>query len=136
MNKVILKGRLTASPELKQTVNNVAVTDFSVAVNRRFNKEKTDFINCQAWRTTAEFINKYFTKGQEILVIGELHIEKWEKDGETRYTTRVVVDEVEFCGSKADNKEQIEVENSNNEVENSNNVDFNDATYNEDDLPF
>ena len=106
MNKVILKGRLTATPELKTTATDVYVTDFSVAVNRRFNKETTDFINCQAWRRTAEFINKYFTKGQEILVIGELHIEKWDKDGETRYTTRVVVDEVEFCGSKADNKAQ------------------------------
>ena len=106
MNKVILKGRLTATPELKSTTNDIYVTDFSVAVNRRFNKEQTDFINCQAWRQTAEFITKYFTKGQEILVIGELHIEKWDKDGETRYTTRVVVDEVEFCGSKADNKAQ------------------------------
>ena len=104
MNKVILKGRLTATPELKRTTSDVYVTDFSIAVNRRFNKEQTDFINCQAWRQTAEFITKYFTKGQEILVVGELHIEKWDKDGETRYATRVVVDEVEFCGSKAENK--------------------------------
>lgn len=106
MNKVILKGRLTATPELKRTTSDVYVTDFSIAVNRRFNKEQTDFINCQAWRQTAEFITKYFTKGQEILIIGEMHIEKWDKDGETRYTTRVVVDEVEFCGSKAENKPQ------------------------------
>lgn len=105
MNKVILKGRLTTKPELKTTVSDIYVTDFSVAVNRRFNKEQTDFINCQAWRQTAEFINKYFDKGQEILVVGELHIDKWEKDGETRYSTRVSVDEVEFCGNKADNKE-------------------------------
>lgn len=102
MNKVILKGRLTATPELKTTTSDIYVTDFSVAVNRRFNKEQTDFINCQAWRQTAEFISKYFEKGQEILVIGELHIDKWDKDGETRYSTRVSVDEVEFCGSKAD----------------------------------
>ena len=106
MNKVIIKGRLTAKPELKTTSTDIYVTDFSVAVNRRFNKEQTDFINCQAWRQTAEFITKYFTKGQEILVVGEMHIEKWDKDGETRYTTRVVVDEVEFCGSKAENKPQ------------------------------
>ena len=104
MNKVILKGRLTATPELKTTTTDICVTDFSVAVNRRFNKEQTDFINCQAWRQTAEFITNYFTKGQEILVVGELHIEKWDKDGETRYAARVVVDEVEFCGSKAENK--------------------------------
>ena len=106
MNKVILKGRLTANPELKTTATDITVCDFSVAVNRRFNKEQTDFINCQAWRQTAEFITKYFTKGQEILVVGELHIEKWDKDGETRYSTRVVVDEVDFCGSKAENKPQ------------------------------
>ena len=109
MNKVILKGRLTATPELKSTTSDIYVTDFSVAVNRRFNKEQTDFINCQAWRQTAEFVSKYFTKGQEILVIGELHIEKWDKDGETRYATRVVVDEVEFCGSKTENRQQSNV---------------------------
>lgn len=106
MNKIILKGRLTANPELKTTTTDITVCDFSVAVNRRFNKEQTDFINCQAWRQTAEFITKYFTKGQEILIIGELHIEKWLKDDETRYSTRVVVDEVDFCGSKASNQNQ------------------------------
>ena len=104
MNKIILKGRLTANPELKTTTTDITVCDFSVAVNRKFNKEQTDFINCQAWRQTAEFITKYFTKGQEILVVGELHIDKWDKDGETRYSTRVSVDEVEFCGSKSENK--------------------------------
>ena len=109
MNKVILKGRLTATQELQKTATDIYVTDFSVAVNRRFNKEQTDFINCQAWRQTAEFITKYFTKGQEILVIGELHIDKWDKDGETRYTTRIVVDEVDFCGSKEGNKQQSNV---------------------------
>ena len=103
MNKITLKGRLTSKPELKQTTTGITVADFTVAVNRRFNKEQTDFINCQAWKTTAEFVNKYFDKGQEILVVGELHIEKWEKDGETRTASRVVVDEVEFCGNKKDN---------------------------------
>lgn len=104
MNRVILKGRLTAKPELKATASNILVSDFSIAVNRRFNKDQTDFINCQAWRNTAEFLCKYFEKGQEILVIGELHIDKWEKDGENRYSTRVLVDEIEFCGSKSENK--------------------------------
>lgn len=131
MNKVILKGRLTATPELKRTASDIVVTDFSVAVNRRFNKEQTDFINCQAWRQTAEFITKYFTKGQEILVVGELHIEKWDKDGETKYTTRVVVDEAEFCGSKAENKPR----QTDNEV--ANNGDFTPVADDEiDDLPF
>ena len=131
MNKVILKGRLTANPELKTTTTDIKVCDFSVAVNRRFNKEQTDFINCQAWRQTAEFITKYFTKGQEILVVGELHIEKWDKDGETRYSTRVVVDEVDFCGSKASNQNQKDID--------TNTEDFAEFTPVEDlsdDLPF
>ena len=106
MNKVILKGRLTNKPELKTTSNDAYVCEFSIAENRRFNKEQADFINCQAWRQTGEFVSKYFDKGQEIAIVGELHIDKYDKDGETRYSTRVVVDEVEFCGSKAENKAQ------------------------------
>lgn len=102
MNKVILKGRLTANPELKKTPNDISVTTFTVAVNRRFDREKADFINCEAWRNTAEFVSKYFAKGKEILVIGELHIDKSERDGSAVYFTKVVADEVEFCGNKAD----------------------------------
>lgn len=102
MNKIFLKGRLTATPELKQTQNGTAVTKFTIAVNRRFDREKTDFINCEAWRNTAEFICKYFTKGKEIALVGELHIDKSEKDGKATYFTTVVADEVEFCGGKSD----------------------------------
>lgn len=131
MNKVILKGRLTAKPELKTTTTDIFVTDFSVAVNRRFNKEQTDFINCQAWRSTAEFICKYFDKGQEIAVIGELHNDKWEKDGETRYTSRVSVDEAYFCGSKADNKADNKAE-----TVSVDNLEFTEVPPQEDDLPF
>jgi single-strand DNA-binding protein len=132
MNKVILKGRLTATPELKRTVSDIFVTDFSIAVNRRFNKETTDFINCQAWRTTAEFICKYFEKGQEIAVVGELHNDKWEKDGETRYTSRISVDEVYFCGSKADNK----VQTNDAEMEIPDGFEVSDDSDDLDDLPF
>lgn len=136
MNKVILKGRLTATPELKRTSTDIYVTDFYIAVNRRFNKEQTDFINCQAWRQTAEFVSKYFSKGQEILVIGELHIDKWDKDGDIRYTTRIVVDEVDFCGSKAENKQQSNVEPKEDDfIEVQNEDDFIEVQ-NEDDLPF
>lgn len=103
MNKVFLKGRLTDDPEMRKTTNDIAVCNFTVAVNRRFDRKKTDFIYCEAWRQTAEFISKYFSKGKEIALCGELHIDKWEKDGETRYITKVSVDEVEFCGSKSDN---------------------------------
>lgn len=134
MNKVILKGRLTGKPELKSTVNGVAVTDFSIAINRRFNREQTDFINCQAWRTTAEFVCKYFDKGQEICVVGELHNDKWEKDGETRYASRVSVDEVYFCGSKGENNQLTSNSSeSNAEIEN---LGFTEVHPQEDDLPF
>lgn len=102
MNKVMLKGRLTADPELRRTASDLAVVNFTIAVNRRFDREKTDFITCEAWRQTAEFVDKYFTKGKEVAVVGELHIDKTKKDGETRYFTKVSVDEVEFCGSKGD----------------------------------
>lgn len=105
MNKVILKGRLTADPEMRKTPNDVTVCNFTVAINRRFDKEKTDFILCEAWKQTAEFIAKYFTKGKEIALCGELHIDKYDKDGETRYITKINVDEVEFCGSKNDSVE-------------------------------
>ena len=127
MNKIILKGRLTNNPDLKQTPNGVSVAKFTIAVNRRFDREKTDFINCEAWRNTAEFISNYFTKGKEIAVVGELHIDKTEGNGITRYFTNVVVDEAEFCGSKGDSSaESVAVE--------TDKPNFVEVT--EDDLPF
>lgn len=112
MNLTVLKGRITADIELKKVgANQTSVCDFSVAVNRRFEKDKTDFINCQAWGNTAEFIAKYFGKGKEIALCGELHIDKYEKDGEKHYSTRVKVDNVEFCGSKNDNDNNSEKPN-------------------------
>ena len=103
MNIVILKGRLAADPELKTTQSGVSVCSFTLAVNRRFNKDETDFISCQAWRQSAEFVSKYFRKGQEILIEGELNIDKWETtDGDKRTAPKVVVDRVEFCGGKSD----------------------------------
>lgn len=117
MNKVILKGRLTADPELRSTPNNVSVATFTIATNRRFDREKTDFVNCEAWKQTAEFVSKYFSKGKEILVVGELHIDKSEKDGQTRYFTKVSVDEVEFCGGKNDNETTTNNDNSSVDVD-------------------
>ena len=111
MNLTVLKGRITADIELKKVgANQTSVCNFSVAVNRRFEKDKTDFINCRAWGNTAEFIAKYFGKGKEIALCGELNIDQYEKDGEKRYSTRVKVDNVEFCGSKNDNSESAETE--------------------------
>lgn len=106
MNIIILKGRLTKNSEIKQTASGVSVCTFSIAVNRKFKSDEADFINCTAWRQTAEFISKYFKKGQEICINGSLQVRKWQdNDGNTRYATDVVVENAEFCGSKKDNAE-------------------------------
>lgn len=105
MNKVILIGRLTKDPELRYTAgNNTAVCQFSVAVDRRFKSENqptADFIPCVAWRQQAEFVSKYFTKGSRIAIVGSLQVRSYDdKDGQKRFVTEVIVDEVEFCESK------------------------------------
>lgn len=105
MNKVIIKGRLTHDPELKTTQNGIEYCDFSVAVSRYAGKDKepeTDFIPCKAWRQGAAFINKYFTKGKEILVEGSMRFDRYEKDGEKRTYAYVTADRTEFCGGKAE----------------------------------
>ena len=101
-NKVILIGNMTADPEIKQTPGGLAVCTFSIAVNRRMSKNnEVDFITIQAWRQSAEFVCKYFKKGQPILVCGELHTRTWnDSKGNKRYATEVVAEEVSFVGSK------------------------------------
>lgn len=103
-NKVILGGRITADPELKTTASGVSVTSFSIAVKRKNTKEdKTDFINCIAWRNTAEFIQKYFSKGSSICVVGNLQTRTWEDgNGNKRFATEVIVEEASFVDSKSD----------------------------------
>ena len=99
-NKVILIGNMTADPELKQTQGGLSVASFSIAVNRRFKAEgqqECDFITIVAWRQTAEFVCRYFKKGQPILVCGQLQTRNWtDRNGEKRYATEVVADEVSF----------------------------------------
>lgn len=110
MNKVILMGRLTADPELKKTSSDLSMTRFSIAVNRRFAKEgqqQADFINCIAWRHTAEFISKYFRKGNMLAVVGSIQTSSYEKDGRKLYTTEVLIDETYFCGSKSADAQQL-----------------------------
>jgi single-strand DNA-binding protein len=106
-NKVILGGRLTADAELKQTPSGVSVCTFSVAVNRKGGKDaeqKTDFINCVAWRNTADFISKYFNKGSSIMLVGNIQKRSWQdNNGVTRYATDVIVDDVYFVDSKSEN---------------------------------
>ena len=107
MNKAILMGRLTQDPELKYTPNNIAVASFALAVNRRFAKageeRGVDFINIVCWRSTAEFVAKYFKRGQQMALVGSIQKRKWQdKDGNNRYATEVVADEVYFADSKKD----------------------------------
>lgn len=106
MNVVCLLGRLTADPELRHTPNQVAVTNFSLAVDRRFasqgQERQTDFINIVAWRQTAEFVTKYFRKGQRMAVQGSLQTRQYtDKDGNKRTAFDVVADNVYFAESKS-----------------------------------
>ena len=103
LNKVILGGRITADPELKQTPQGVSVTSFSVAVNRRGKDAQTDFINCVAWRQTAEFICKFFKKGSSICISGSVQTRTWnDQQNNKRYATEIVADEAYFVDAKAD----------------------------------
>lgn len=110
MNKVILIGRLTADPELKQSQNGTSVCRFTVAVNRRFKNAQggydADFLNCTAWKQTAEFICKYFKKGQMIAVEGTLRTGSYQDRNHPdviHYTTDISVENAEFCGGKSEN---------------------------------
>lgn len=116
LNNVVLIGRLTATPELKQTNSGTEITNFTLAIDRGYTKpgeeKQTDFINCTAWRGTAKFITTYFTKGQMIAVTGSIQTRNYEdKNGNKRVATEVICKEATFCGSKN--------ENSNNNVSNS-----------------
>ena len=103
LNKVILGGRLTADVELKQTPQGTSVATFTVAVSRRGKDAATDFINCVAWKQTAEFISKYFKKGNSICVEGEIQVRSYEdKNKQKRYATEVIVSEARFVDGKAD----------------------------------
>lgn len=140
MNKVILLGRLTKDVELRTTPSGVSVCSFSIAVNRRFAKDgqrDADFINCVAWRSTAEFISKYFSKGRMIGIVGSLTTGRYEKDGQTHYTTDVTVDEAYFADSKNSGSEGTSPSytNDNNTASFGMNDDFM-PTPADDDLPF
>ena len=105
MNKVILVGRLARDPELRTTQSGVSVCSFTVACDRRFQKQgeerQADFINCIAWRQQADFICKFFTKGMRIALDGSIQTRSWDdNDGNKRYATEVVVDHAEFAQSK------------------------------------
>ena len=109
LNHITIMGRLTREPELRRTGNGIAVGSFTLAVDRDFSsrearengERETDFIDCVAWRGTAEFVDKYFGRGQMAVVSGRLQIRDWtDKDGNKRHSAEVVADNVYFCGSK------------------------------------
>lgn len=107
LNCAVIMGRLTADPELRTTGTGISVTSFSVAVDRNYQKagqeRQTDFINVVAWRQTAEFVSRYFRKGQMIAVQGSIQTRNYEdRNGNKRTAVEIVADNVSFCGSKAE----------------------------------
>ena len=114
LNKVVLAGRMTADPELKQTPSGVSVLSFTIAVNRSYvsknseqGERQADFINVVAWRNTAEFISKYFRKGSAICVSGSIQTRSWQdQQGQRRYTTEGVADEAMFVESRGESTSQ------------------------------
>lgn len=110
VNKVIYQGRMVADPELKQTQSGVSNTEFTIAWSEKYKDVETKcFLRCKAWRSTAEFIDKYFSKGQEIAVEGHMVTEQWESDGEKKSRTICLIDKVHFCGSKSKSEQLTDV---------------------------
>ena len=109
MNKVMLIGRLTKDPDLRYTQSGTAVANFTLAVNRRYNpngEQEADFINCVAWQKAAEFVADYFHKGKQMALEGRLQVRSYDgDDGKRRWVTEVVVERMEFVGSKNDSKD-------------------------------
>lgn len=108
VNHLILQGRLVAQPELRRTQSGVAVASFRVAWSRKYKESETElFLNCVAWRGTAEMICKYFAKGQEIAVEGELNTRGYtDRDGNKRQVTELIVSQAHFCGPKSGGSNQ------------------------------
>lgn len=108
LNHIVIMGRLTRDPELRRTQTGTAVASFTLAVDRDFKskdsgEKQTDFIDCVAWRSTGEFVSKYFTKGRQAVVEGRLQLRDWtDKDGNKRRSAEVVADSVYFADSKHD----------------------------------
>ena len=106
MNKVILMGRLVRDTETRYSdgAEPLAVARYTLAVNRRFKKDEADFINCVAFGKTGEFAEKYFKKGQMVAIVGRLQVRSWDKDGERRWSTDVIVEEQYFAEGKHDSE--------------------------------
>ncbi len=137
-NLVVLTGRLTADPELKTTPNGTSVTSFSIAVSRPYRsgeEQQSDFINIVAWRQTAEFITKYFRKGNMIGIEGSIQTRRYQdKNGNNRTAFEVVVNNAQFVESKRDSEDDGEPVSSYSNADVNDFADLGDAT--DDDLPF
>lgn len=109
LNHIVIMGRLTRDPDLRYTQSQLPVVSFTLAVDRDFSgkdgsEKQTDFIDCVAWRSTAEFVSKYFTKGSMAAVSGRLQLRDWtDREGSKRRSAEVIVDNIYFGGSKKDN---------------------------------
>ena len=115
MNKIICKGRLVNDVELKDIAEDRKVANFRIAIRRDYKNTngefESDFFNCSAFGATANFINQYFNKGKEILLIGHLQNSQWETEqGEKRVSTSIIVENVEFCGSKSNEETNVETQ--------------------------
>ena len=110
MNIIAIKGRLVRDPEIRQTQSGVSVTNITVAVDRSYSaggEKQTDFFDCVFWRQGAEFVSKYFKKGKEIIVTGEMQSRKWQdKEGNNRISWEIQNAHAEFCGGKGENTQQ------------------------------
>lgn len=129
LNRIIVMGRMTRNPELRRTNSGTAVASFTVAVDRDFKpqsgEKETDFIDVVAWRNTAEFVSKYFSKGRMAVVEGRLQIRDWtDKDGNKRRTAEIVADSVYFGDSKRDGGETVEPKGGFSEIEDDGDLPF------------
>lgn len=128
LNKLMLQGRFTGTPELRSTTSGINVVRFTLASQRdrasQSGEREADFINCVAWRGTAEFICRNFTKGQSAVIEGAVRSRKWVEDDKTRYGMEVEVTNIYFCGSKKEDTEGTAVD------------DFFSQVPADDDLPF
>lgn len=146
LNVVVLTGRLTADPELKTTQSGVSVCSFCIAVERRYKSGEdrvSDFINIVSWRSSAEFVSKYFKKGQMIAVEGSIQTRKYQdKDGNNRTAFEVLANNVQFADfGKRENKQNADIDPNNDPLQRfSENLasqqDFSQITNSDDDLPF
>jgi len=143
MNKVLLIGRLAKDVELRYTQSGTAVASFTLAGNRKFSNQngehEADFVNCVAWQRTAEFVANYFKKGQQMALEGRLQVRSYDgNDGQRRWVTEVVADQVEFVGSKQENGQQSQPNNNaNNNANNNSGLGLGEEiVFDDNDLPF